>query len=100
MNCYKIGGCGVYENRSCDECPASKPEYLNKNNSELEKANALVEKYKRELDAAISDMKVWLAQGKTCQCCKYNFADDDVSPCDQNGWVYGCSEFEWRGLPE
>lgn len=31
MNCYKSGGCGVYENRSCDECPASKPEYLNRN---------------------------------------------------------------------
>lgn len=29
MTCYKSGGCGVYENRSCNECPASKPEYLN-----------------------------------------------------------------------
>lgn len=28
MKCYKNGGCGVYENRSCYECPASKPEYL------------------------------------------------------------------------
>lgn len=28
MKCYKSGGCGVYENRSCYECPASKPEYL------------------------------------------------------------------------
>lgn len=27
MNCYKSGGCGVYENRSCAECPASKPDY-------------------------------------------------------------------------
>lgn len=26
--CYKSGGCGYYENRSCNECPASKPEYL------------------------------------------------------------------------
>ena len=34
MSCYKNGGCGVYENRSCSECPASKPEYLNKNKSE------------------------------------------------------------------
>ena len=31
MNCYKTGGCGVYENRSCYECPASKPEYLDRN---------------------------------------------------------------------
>ena len=34
MNCYKNGGCGVYENRSCSECPASKIEYLNKNKVE------------------------------------------------------------------
>lgn len=32
MTCYKSGGCGVYENRSCSECPASKPEYANKLN--------------------------------------------------------------------
>lgn len=31
MACYKSGGCGVYENRSCNECPASKPEYLERN---------------------------------------------------------------------
>ena len=30
MTCYKSGGCGVYENRSCSECPASKPEYVYK----------------------------------------------------------------------
>lgn len=30
MTCYKNGGCGVYENRSCSECPASKPGYVNK----------------------------------------------------------------------
>lgn len=40
MNCYKSGGCGVYENRSCAECPASKPEYLNKK----------VKKYKYEFE--------------------------------------------------
>ena len=34
MACYKSGGCGVYEMYSCSECPASKPEYLNKNESE------------------------------------------------------------------
>lgn len=28
MECYKNGGCGVYENRSCSECPASKPTYV------------------------------------------------------------------------
>jgi hypothetical protein len=28
MPCYKSGGCGAYEMLSCNECPASKPEYL------------------------------------------------------------------------
>lgn len=27
MACYRDGGCGPYEMRSCNECPASKPEY-------------------------------------------------------------------------
>lgn len=28
MTCYRNGGCGPYEGRPCNECPASKPEYL------------------------------------------------------------------------
>lgn len=28
MQCYKSGGCGVYEGLSCNDCPASKPEYI------------------------------------------------------------------------
>lgn len=28
MSCYRNGGCGPYEHRSCSDCPASKPEYL------------------------------------------------------------------------
>ncbi len=36
MACYKKGGCGSYEMYSCSECPASKPEYLNKKTPPLE----------------------------------------------------------------
>jgi hypothetical protein len=32
MACYRNGGCGPYEDRACNECPASKPEYLNRGN--------------------------------------------------------------------
>ena len=64
----------------------------------LEQANALAEKYKRERDAAIRDMECWLSEGKTCQCCKHNFEDEETAPCNDNGLVYGCSKFEWRGL--
>lgn len=34
MKCYRDGGCGPYEMYSCSECPASKPEYLIRNNKE------------------------------------------------------------------
>lgn len=27
MKCYREGGCGPYENYSCGDCPASRPEY-------------------------------------------------------------------------
>lgn len=35
MSCYRRGGCGPYENRSCYECPASKPEYLTRETTRL-----------------------------------------------------------------
>ena len=28
MRCDRSGGCGPYENRPCNECPASKKEYM------------------------------------------------------------------------
>lgn len=34
ITCYRKGGCGPYEMRSCNECPASKPSYLQKNKEE------------------------------------------------------------------
>lgn len=30
MSCYRNGSCGPYEMLSCGDCPASKPEYLEK----------------------------------------------------------------------
>lgn len=30
MACYREGGCGPFEMYSCNVCPASKPEYLNR----------------------------------------------------------------------
>ena len=30
MKCYRQGGCGPYEMLPCNECPASKSEYLKK----------------------------------------------------------------------
>lgn len=30
MKCYRKGDCGPFEMYSCNVCPASKPEYLNR----------------------------------------------------------------------
>ena len=42
MACYRNSGCGPYEDRPCNECPASKPEYLNRYN--ITKENSIKEK--------------------------------------------------------
>lgn len=36
MECYKSGGCGVYEMYACNECPASKPDYVKKQATDKE----------------------------------------------------------------
>ena len=60
MTCYKSGGCGVYEMYSCYECPASKPEYLNKNkkyNDVIKNLYALVDAaYKENMDGRGTDI--------------------------------------------
>lgn len=55
MKCYREGGCGPYEMYSCNECPASKPEYLNRYKTEKEseaerKLKILEEKLRRMED--------------------------------------------------
>lgn len=39
MSCYRKGGCGPYEGRSCSECPASKESYLIKTRIQQAKKN-------------------------------------------------------------
>lgn len=62
MACYRNGGCGPYEMRSCGECPASKRDYLKRYDASeketqimtMEEALAIVEKqledYKKTSD--------------------------------------------------
>lgn len=45
MTCYKNGSCGVYEMRSCAECPASKPEYLNRQEKRLLTESEFIREY-------------------------------------------------------
>lgn len=49
MPCYRNGGCGPYEGRSCTECPASHPEYAtrNANTTDLQElANLVIQEQK------------------------------------------------------
>ena len=62
--------------------------------------NDIANKYKRERDAAIRDIKCLLSTGKACQCCKHSSENEDTALCKYDGLVYGCSEFEWREFQE
>ena len=37
MKCYRDGGCGPYEMRSCNECPASKEDYMHRAYDQIKK---------------------------------------------------------------
>jgi len=65
----------------------------------LEKLQAKLERVTRELDAAGEDMKC-IADNSMCECCVHNNSEDEEQFCDKNTIVYGCNQFEWRGLKE
>lgn len=67
MACYRNGGCGPYEGRSCSECPASSPEYETLRNLRA-KARELDEETKNALDEYLTKkqpikIKVFLNEG-------------------------------------
>lgn len=37
MQCYRDGGCGPYEGRACNECPASNPDYKQRHKTKTDK---------------------------------------------------------------
>ena len=43
MTCYRKGGCGPYEMRPCNECPASRPEYAKRDDSPGKRTKTLAE---------------------------------------------------------
>ena len=43
MACYRSGGCGPYEMYSCSECPASKPEYAQRQSTGSQKEVRLID---------------------------------------------------------
>jgi len=43
MACYRNGGCGPYEMYSCNECPASKSDYLQHNITNADRIRAMTD---------------------------------------------------------
>lgn len=90
MKCYRNGGCGPYESRSCYECPASKPEYLTRNNNSNMEFNikdfeAMVEKINKPSviiygsSSAIGFLKEhWVEKTVKAQFCPLPYDDDRI----------------------
>lgn len=74
-------------------------EERNRAKAELEKLQAKLDRVTRERDAAVEDMKC-IADNSMCECCVHNNSGDEEQFCDKNTIVYGCNQFEWRGLKE
>lgn len=64
MICYRKGGCGPYEMYPCNECPASKPEYNQRKDTEERK----------KTDPISSLLDSFLTTGKRCPLCKSPFS--------------------------
>lgn len=74
-------------------------EERNRAKAELEKLQAKLDRVTLERDAAVEDMKC-IADNSMCECCVHNNSEDEEQFCDKNTIVYGCNQFEWRGLKE
>lgn len=82
MSCYRKDGCGPYETYSCLECPASKPEYVNRYTNQKAVAADVIEVVRGEW---IRPTKI---NGRTfdiphCSVC------GDV-PCDTKNYCPNC----------
>lgn len=58
MSCYRDGGCGPYEMYSCNECPASKPEY--KNRSVQATSTPVATNYDRLIRMTPEELALWM----------------------------------------
>ena len=98
MTCYRKGGCGPYEMRPCNECPASRPDYAKRYDTpETSARNALdVEEARRALLASfegsfINDRDEFIAHPRTNQ---YFLLGDCKTPEDIEAKV-----IEWLSRP-
>ena len=84
MACYRTGGCGPYEMRSCNECPASKPEYANRNKSVS---------YKHIKCSCGGSIGCYDRSNFSCEQCGekfdlYRIEYDHLMINDKTGWIF------------
>jgi hypothetical protein len=90
MECYRNGGCGPYEQRSCSECPASKPEYLTRNTKSsigfnIKEFMGVVEAINKPSviiygsSSTIDFLKEhWVEKAVKAQFCTFDYDDDRI----------------------
>ncbi len=82
MKCYRDGGCGPYEGRACNECPASKPDYQN-SKSENEVADSL------SLDKTLKGLACCNSEKMCRSGCPYS--EECRDNAGENGYFYSAA---------
>lgn len=82
MQCYRDGGCGPYEGRSCTECPASKPDY---------KQRKMAKTNKPLKDWTLGEVQEYCRKTE-CEDCIFDTDAPEVSRCPMAGnpsaWIF------------
>lgn len=69
MTCYREGGCGPYEMLPCQECPASKPEYLKRYDGSTETPTRKPVRFERIQSMDRFELAVFLSDIASCAKC-------------------------------
>lgn len=75
MQCYRDGGCGPYEGRACNECPASKPDYKQRHKTKTDKPLK---------DWTLGEVQEYCRKTE-CEDCIFDTDAPEVSRCPMAG---------------
>lgn len=82
MQCYRDGGCGPYEGRACNECPASKPDYKQRHKTKTDKPLK---------DWTLGEVQEYCRKTE-CEDCIFDTDAPEVSRCPMAGnpsaWIF------------
>ena len=83
MGCYRAGGCGPNDYKSCHECIYSKP-------PKVEQVNISI---MEQLEFAIDCLR------GVCAACKHMGKSSESEPCSKGGEMPGFGLWEWKYAP-